>query len=208
MRHSEIKGKAIYDGAFKYDIYGRPAIGRSGGGLFNDSGELIGVCNAAAVESDEGIYSAIDSLHWQLKHSSLDHLFTVPHTIEPSADHGGERMADASHSDQPGMVDINAATHLERRESGSTSGAARGLIDRRTRNSQNVQPGFPVSKSLGEDSNQEVIIIVRSKSDPRIRESITIDNPTNQLLDYLSQMKTEREPAQVSATEPSSAFKR
>ena len=37
---------------------GRPVDGRSGGGLFNRAGQLIGVCNAADPEFDEGIYAA------------------------------------------------------------------------------------------------------------------------------------------------------
>ena len=36
---------------------GRPVVGRSGGGLFNSAGELIGVCSAADPEIDEGLYA-------------------------------------------------------------------------------------------------------------------------------------------------------
>jgi S1-C subfamily serine protease len=59
IRHTAIKNRARYDGEIKYDIYGRPVDGRSGGGLFTEDGQLIGVCNAAAVEVDEGIYSGV-----------------------------------------------------------------------------------------------------------------------------------------------------
>ena len=75
IRHSQIKNRAAYDGSLKYDIFGRPVSGRSGGGLFTDSGQLIGVCNAAAVEVDEGIYSALDTIYWQIASTGLDHLF-------------------------------------------------------------------------------------------------------------------------------------
>ena len=75
IRRSQIKNRAAYDGSLKYDIFGRPVNGRSGGGLFNESGQLIGVCNAAAVEVDEGIYSALDTIYWQLASTGLDHLF-------------------------------------------------------------------------------------------------------------------------------------
>lgn len=46
----------------KFGVAGRPVVGRSGGGLFTARGELIGVCNAAVVGSDEGRYSAIDNV--------------------------------------------------------------------------------------------------------------------------------------------------
>ena len=36
IRHSRIKNMAKYNGVEKYDIYGRPVDGRSGGGLFYD----------------------------------------------------------------------------------------------------------------------------------------------------------------------------
>ena len=75
IRHSQIKNRAAYDGSLKYDIFGRPVNGRSGGGLFTESGQLIGVCNAAAVEVDEGIYSALDTIYWQLASTGLEHLF-------------------------------------------------------------------------------------------------------------------------------------
>jgi thiol-disulfide isomerase/thioredoxin len=75
IRHSRIKNRAAYDGAIKYDIFGRPVSGRSGGGLFNSDGELIGVCNAAAVEVDEGIYTALETVHWQIANVNLQHLF-------------------------------------------------------------------------------------------------------------------------------------
>ena len=77
IRHTRIKNKAAYDGAIKYDIYGRPVDGRSGGGLFTDDGRLIGVCNAAVVDVDEGIYTALDTIHWQFEHTNLAHLFNT-----------------------------------------------------------------------------------------------------------------------------------
>lgn len=76
IRRSHFKRAAIYDGTEKYDVFGRPIDGRSGGGLFNERGELIGVCNAAAVHVDEGIYSGLKTIYHQLQKSHLSHLFT------------------------------------------------------------------------------------------------------------------------------------
>ena len=42
---------------------GAPVEGRSGGGLFNEKGELIGVCYAADYEGNEGLYAALESIH-------------------------------------------------------------------------------------------------------------------------------------------------
>jgi thiol-disulfide isomerase/thioredoxin len=61
--------------ARKFGISGRPVVGRSGGGLFTADGRLIGVCNAAVVESDEGRYSAIDNVVDLLAANNLGGLF-------------------------------------------------------------------------------------------------------------------------------------
>jgi S1-C subfamily serine protease len=43
-----------------------PVEGRSGGGLFNSSGQLIGVCFAADPQGDEGLYASLPSIHTKL----------------------------------------------------------------------------------------------------------------------------------------------
>ena len=75
IRRSHYKRLAIYDQVEKYDVYGRPIDGRSGGGLFDAQGRLIGVCNAAAVQVDEGIYSGLRTIYGQLTSSHLVQLF-------------------------------------------------------------------------------------------------------------------------------------
>lgn len=53
---------------------GMPVQGRSGGGLFNADGELIGVCNAADPEDQEGLYAAIGAIHEQMDELKLSNL--------------------------------------------------------------------------------------------------------------------------------------
>jgi thiol-disulfide isomerase/thioredoxin len=50
---------------------GEPAQGRSGGGLFSDRGELIGVCNAADPQDREGMYAALSTVHKLLDAANL-----------------------------------------------------------------------------------------------------------------------------------------
>jgi thiol-disulfide isomerase/thioredoxin len=75
IRQTTIKSAAKYDGINKYEIVGRPVSGRSGGGLFTTDGRLIGVCNAAVVDADEGVYVALDTIHGELDLVNLSHLF-------------------------------------------------------------------------------------------------------------------------------------
>lgn len=58
-RDTQVKHINRYIGPANVEIHGAPVVGRSGGGLFNAQGQLIGVCNAADAEDDEGIYAAL-----------------------------------------------------------------------------------------------------------------------------------------------------
>jgi thiol-disulfide isomerase/thioredoxin len=62
-------------GVSNLEIAGAPIDGRSGGGLFDESGRLIGVCNAADYKSDIGIYAGPGTIHWQLDRTNLSALY-------------------------------------------------------------------------------------------------------------------------------------
>jgi hypothetical protein len=64
-----------YLGAPNVETDGLPVEGRSGGGLFDDRGELIGVCYAADPSLKEGLYSAADVVYIQLEKLGLQRLF-------------------------------------------------------------------------------------------------------------------------------------
>ncbi|HVT27371.1 MAG TPA: trypsin-like peptidase domain-containing protein [Lacipirellulaceae bacterium] len=64
-----------YQGPPNIEASGAPAIGRSGGGLFNAKGELIGVCNNADPEGNEGIYAGLDSIHQELDRLGLKEIY-------------------------------------------------------------------------------------------------------------------------------------
>ncbi len=201
IRHSRIKNRAAYDGAIKYDIYGRPVDGRSGGGLFNDRGELIGVCNAAAVEVDEGIYTALDTLYWQLAKVNLEHLFdrsegfavselassnsgqSAPRTLTQQIRPKSDLVALNSGRSRASIGQAAPANGLGRTQVAWNRGAqARSSQNRRNQ----VRTNLPANAA---DSEQEVIIIVRSKTDSRQAQTITVSDPSPQLLQYLNTMK-------------------
>ncbi|MEZ6079845.1 MAG: hypothetical protein R3C56_30490 [Pirellulaceae bacterium] len=48
------------------EIVGAPSMGRSGGELFDMQGRLIGVCNTANAEDDEGIYASAEVVYTQI----------------------------------------------------------------------------------------------------------------------------------------------
>ncbi len=74
-RDSHITKLNRYVGASNVEVARAPVQGRSGGGLFNASGQLIGVCYAADGELDEGLYSGPEVVYNQLARLGLGRLY-------------------------------------------------------------------------------------------------------------------------------------
>lgn len=77
-RDTRITGVNKYNqhkAASNLEIAGAPIDGRSGGGLFDADGFLIGVCNAADFKGDIGIYAGPGAIHWQLNRLQLARLY-------------------------------------------------------------------------------------------------------------------------------------
>ena len=62
-------------GPSNIEIAGAPVQGRSGGGLFDARGRLIGVCIAADNDLDEGMFVGPEAIYAQLEKHQLNHLF-------------------------------------------------------------------------------------------------------------------------------------
>ena len=72
-----------YQGTPNIEMSGAPVEGRSGGGLFDSEGRLVGICFAADYEGNEGLYTALDSIHDELDRLGLSDIYhsaaaTVP----------------------------------------------------------------------------------------------------------------------------------
>ena len=64
-----------YNAPPNIEATGAPVQGRSGGGLFNDDGQLIGVCFAADKEGNEGLYASLESIHAELAQNGLGEIY-------------------------------------------------------------------------------------------------------------------------------------
>lgn len=73
-----------YQGPPSIEASGAPVVGRSGGGLFNDKGQLVGVCFAADYEGNKGLYAGLDSIHDELKRLGLQDIYAKPDTGAPT----------------------------------------------------------------------------------------------------------------------------
>lgn len=78
VMQSKVTSIDRYVGPPNIQASGAPTLGRSGGGLFDAQGRLIGICNAMDPQDDEGIYAALPLIHWQLAQLGQDRLYRTP----------------------------------------------------------------------------------------------------------------------------------
>jgi len=86
LRQSRVTSIDKYLGPPNVQVAGQPVQGRSGGGLFNAAGQVIGVCNAADPQDDEGLYAGAGSVYAILDKVGLAAIYGAGNT--PIADAG------------------------------------------------------------------------------------------------------------------------
>ena len=74
LERTVIKSINRYEGPNNIQIHGAPAGGRSGGGLVNQDGLLIGICNAADHDDNEGFYVSSRYITLMLQRLGIDDL--------------------------------------------------------------------------------------------------------------------------------------
>lgn len=162
-RDTRITGVDKYDqhlGVSNLEIAGAPIDGRSGGGLFDEAGRLIGVCNAADYEGDVGIYAGPGSVQWQLDRAGLSTIYT--RAPAPQA-----RLALLTR--ESSSVDFSSNIQ--------PSGEATGI----------AQVGS-LFAGAATSSDQEVIVIVRDRSNPTVPTQVmTLSQPSAGLMQMIQQ---------------------
>jgi S1-C subfamily serine protease len=86
VRLTRVTAVDRYQGPPNIEVDGAPVEGRSGGGLFNNQGELIGVCFAADYEGDEGLYAGLQSIHDELDRIGMSDVYRTAANDEPAAE--------------------------------------------------------------------------------------------------------------------------
>jgi thiol-disulfide isomerase/thioredoxin len=100
VQESTISAINRYTGAPNLEIHGHPVEGRSGGGLFSADGRLIGVCNAADLQEDRGIYAGLPTIHYELKAINQERIYATDPAL-PSAALVRERGVESTASPAP-----------------------------------------------------------------------------------------------------------
>jgi thiol-disulfide isomerase/thioredoxin len=167
-----------YAGAPNFEVSGAPEEGRSGGGVFNLQGQLIGVCYAADYEGKEGLYAALESIHTGLDELKLSDVYAKSSPTQPGRDPlaRGQEPPDAIAPIGP----MNPPTTP--------------LGGSKTAPTQNLTA--PEQAALGEILNRastsEVVVIVRPKAPGGQSEVITLDNVSPE---FVKALQAQRRPA-------------
>lgn len=145
-------------------VAGQPVQGRSGGGLFSADGYVIGVCNAADPEDDEGLYAALAAIHAELNQAGLARfcLPTEAVAVAPPPTFPSRMPALGSADAQAATVPTSSTSSVP-----TVSPAASGDL-------------------AGLDPSAEVVCIIRSRNDPQGKSRVVVlDQASPELLRHL-----------------------
>lgn len=157
-----------HKGASNLEIAGAPIDGRSGGGLFDQNGVLVGVCNSADYNGDIGIYAGPGAVHWQLDRVQLARLYQGP--LNDGPNNAPAAMLSQAAPAAPAVAVANVASAAD----------------------------FPAAADFGAPgdfgagaNDQEVIVIIRDRNNPQATPRVvTLAQPSGELLQMLSGQAT------------------
>jgi hypothetical protein len=163
-----------FGGTPNVEIAGLPVQGRSGGGLFNSEGMVIGVCNAADPADNEGLYASLPAIQAELDKAGLTAIYRNQRDAAPAQLAGG--------TPPPSMPSKMPEPEFASRGSAAQpAGAPAGLKQNET---------AALAQMQGNNS-AEVICIVRPLNDPNAKsEVITLDRAS---MAFLQQLAADRQ---------------
>jgi thiol-disulfide isomerase/thioredoxin len=160
-------------------VAGQPVQGRSGGGLFNSEGQVIGVCNGAEPTDNEGYFAATASIYKELDRAGLSFVYrdSAPASMMLTSSRDpepGTRDADTTSADLPSMP-AKMPTSLV----APSSLASKGKLT--------AEESAALDELRQKARAAEVICIVRPLSDPNAKsEIIVLDKASRAFLDQLA----------------------
>ena len=183
MRHNRVASLDKFLGPPNLQVGGLPVQGRSGGGLFSRDGQVIGVCNAADPQDNEGLYAALASLHAELDEANLSEVYQPQDSLHASPaplvavepprmpKNMPRPLSLVQLTDSPGRTDgPPARRELNQQRQGLTGQEQAALEEIRRRKAEGA----------------EVICIVRSRSNPEAPSEVFVfDQASPQFLEGL-----------------------
>jgi S1-C subfamily serine protease len=151
-----------YQGPSNVTASGAPVVGRSGGGLFSLQGEVVGVCNAADYEDDEGIYAALASIHAELDKLGLQAIHGQGATAVAAPAPPAQLRAN---SQDDGMVPLSTPVVRAQGRNATDSLAALSNSERAA-----------MEEIVQRAADSEVVLIIRPKSAEGRSQVLTLDS--------------------------------
>ena len=149
-----------YLGPPNITVSGRPVSGRSGGGLFNAQGEMIGVCSAADPEIDEGLYAALPRVYYELDRNGLSFVYQKSPEERAATQLAANSLGPATNSTGPD-------TSLQPLPVNSP-----------------VANAFPTTPNTAQEKRELVCVLKDEKGENG--KAFVIENPSQVLLEYLN----------------------
>ncbi|TWT67072.1 trypsin-like peptidase domain-containing protein [Allorhodopirellula solitaria] len=171
-RDTRITGVNKYNqniGGSNLEISGAPIDGRSGGGLFDERGRLVGVCNAADYKSDIGIYTGPGAIHWQLDRVQLERLYQDA-PAESLASNETEPLSPAAATSSSGSLPTNMNQFAGVEATGSAAAAPQGTSD-----------------LAAATADTEMIVIIRDRNGNSHEQVLTLHEPDAHLVQQIRQ---------------------
>ena len=175
-----------YLGPDNVECTGVPLQGRSGGGLFDSAGRVVGVCFAADPTYQRGLYAGLQPIHNLLTRCHLTSL--IANRDQPG--HGRDAMLTAARSPVTSNRSLDNVASLPSQPSPQPAdrpaSATTPTVPPRSTSSHRSHPATGVSRSVSDvaeiqaalsaAAGAEVVCIIRSTSDPRAASRVVIIN--------------------------------
>jgi len=173
-----------YQGPPNVEASGAPVEGRSGGGLFNTSGQLVGVCFAADYEGNEGLYTALESIHGELDKLNLSEIYQKSSPASPQFA-AATAMPPVVRGQEPPITPLTEtdATIPPNRVSIGPSGLAAAEAPA----SLSAPEQAALEEIMGRATDAEVVCIIRPRDASGKSEVITLDRVSPEFVRALAE---------------------
>ena len=186
---TRITSRDRYQGPPNIEASGAPVEGRSGGGLFNAQGQLVGVCFAADHEGNEGLYAALESIHGELDRLGLKEIYakSAPETPAPAAQPvvRGQELPLTPVMPHPGHVAVGPTAAVAVNPTDESAEAPQGL---------NAAEQAAWEEIMTRAATHEVICIIRPKEPGGQSEVIALDNVSPEFIRALEGQRRAEQP--------------
>jgi len=183
-----------YVGTPNVEIAGAPVEGRSGGGLFDAEGRVIGVCFAADPEGNEGLYVSLPAIQKKLDELRLTAVYEDPSTAKNAMTVLGQ----SPESWPPAMPELESVNDsIARRQSNEAVAQAQqahpaeplaATLEAATGNLQ-LEEQAAIEEIIRRGAKSEVVCIIRPQDADESSEVIRIDGASPQFLQALQAMQ-------------------